>query len=422
MSEYWLTLAQYSMVAAMLLLGAIGFGFAAAMPGMDRWSRRFFMCFFAVLVLLTGVCCADDITTRGGPTTGLVIQAVGFLDSLLISVLVFMPTVYLLHCCNEPYRKGVLFRITFAIWVTYVALLVIAQFSRAFYYYTPDGQIVYGPWYPLTVLTLAAIAILSLVGTIRRRNKLSKRLLYAFLAFYAPLSVAALIHMVTPSFLLVDVAVTIAALSMFVIVVFEQIERYLRLQQETARQRAKIAVLQMRPHFIHNTMTSIYHLCEQDPMLAKQVTLDFNTYLRKNLAAIAKDEPIPFEEELEHARAYLAVEQAQFASKLVIGFDTPHTRFKVPPLTLQPLVENAVKHGMTPKTTPLHVSIRTRKTEAGSEVVVEDDGPGFDAAVADDPHTTLANIRQRLEMMCGGALEITPREGGGTEVKVTIPR
>ena len=61
-------------------------------------------------------------------------------------------------------------------------------------------------------------------------------------------------------------------------------------------------------------------------------------------------------------------------------------------------------------------------TDAGSEVVVADDGPGFDASVADDPNTTLANIWQRLDMMCGGRMDIGPREGGGTVVKVTVPR
>ena len=228
--------------------------------------------------------------------------------------------------------------------------------------------------------------------------------------------------MATPAFPLVTLGITISAASMFAIVAVEHFEQHERLQQETARQRASIASLQMRPHFIHNTMTSIYYLCDQDPKLAKQVTMDFNTYLRKNFTAIAKEGPIPFEEELEHARAYLAVEQAQFASKLVIDFDTTHTGFRMPPLTLQPLVENAVKHGMTPETVPLHVTVRTCSTESGSEVAVEDDGPGFDPAIADDPRTTLANIRQRLEMMCGGTLEITPREGGGTVVRVTIPQ
>ncbi len=91
----------------------------------------------------------------------------------------------------------------------------------------------------------------------------------------------------------------------------------------------------------------------------------------------------------------------------------------MPPLTLQPLVENAVKHGMDPEAAPLHISIRTQETEAGSVIVVEDDGPGFDPN--DKPYTALANIRQRLEMMCGGQMTIRPRSEGGTVVNVTIP-
>ena len=90
----------------------------------------------------------------------------------------------------------------------------------------------------------------------------------------------------------------------------------------------------MRPHFIYNTMTSIYYLCEQDPKTAQQVTLDFTNYLRKNFSAIAKDGTIPFTEELEHTRAYLAVEQIRFEGEMFVEFDTPHTAFKLPPLTL----------------------------------------------------------------------------------------
>jgi LytS/YehU family sensor histidine kinase len=125
---------------------------------------------------------------------------------------------------------------------------------------------------------------------------------------------------------------------------------------------------------------------------------------------------------LEHARAYLAVEQAQFEDDLVVSYDTPHTQFRVPPLTLQPIVENAVKHGMDPDSGPLHIWVRTVETDSGSEVIVENDGPDFDPTIADDPHTTLANIRQRLDMMCNGTLDIMPREGSGAVVKVAIPQ
>ena len=195
----------------------------------------------------------------------------------------------------------------------------------------------------------------------------------------------------------------------------------MRQQREIAHQRSSVMVLQMRPHFIYNTMMGIYYLCDQDPAKAKQVTLDFTSYLRKNFTAIASEEMIPFNDELEHTRAYLAVEQAQFEDSLFVSFDTPHTMFRVPPLTLQPIVENAVKHGMNESCDPIHISVVTRQTDLSSEIIVNDDGPGFKPTDDDEPHIALNNIRQRLELMCGGTLEVAPREGGGTSVKVTIP-
>ena len=149
--------------------------------------------------------------------------------------------------------------------------------------------------------------------------------------------------------------------------------------------------------------------------------MDFTTYLRKNFTAIASAEPIPFSSELEHTRAYLAVEQAQYEDSLFVEYDTPHTLFRVPPLTLQPIVENAVKHGRDPYAGPFRISIRTRKTDSGSEIVVSDNGRGFAPDDDSEPHTALKNIQQRLEIMCGGSLIITPNYGGGTMVIVTIP-
>ena len=92
----------------------------------------------------------------------------------------------------------------------------------------------------------------------------------------------------------------------------------------------------------------------------------------------------------------------------------------MPPLTLQPIVENAVKHGLDPDSEPLRISIQTRETDFGSEIIVSDNGPGFETEDDDKPHIALANIRQRLELMCGGKMTITSREGGGTVVKVTL--
>ena len=105
--------------------------------------------------------------------------------------------------------------------------------------------------------------------------------------------------------------------------------------------------------------------------------------------------------------------RSPWISRLTVEYDTPHTRFRVPPLTLQPIVENAVKHGMDPDSAPLRICIRTRETDAGHEITVEDNGPGFAQTNMDEsePHIALANIQQRLEIMCGGTLTVMPREG-----------
>lgn len=207
---------------------------------------------------------------------------------------------------------------------------------------------------------------------------------------------------------------------MFAIILFDQIEQHMSQQQEIARQRANIMVLQMRPHFICNALMSIYYLCVKNPKKAQQVTLDFTTYLRKNFTAIAGEGTIPFSEELEHTRAYLAIEQVQFEDNLIVEYDTPHKNFRVPPLTLQPIVENSIKHGMKPEYVPLHITIRTRQTDFANEIIVEDNGPGFSPTDNQEPHIALANIRERLKMY-GGKITIHPRTEGGAMVKVTIP-
>ena len=102
----------------------------------------------------------------------------------------------------------------------------------------------------------------------------------------------------------------------------ELVHGYREQKEEAARQRARAAVLQMRPHFIHNTLMSIYYLCAQDPRKAQEVIRDFSRYLQSNFTAIAKDGTIPFAEELEHTKAYLAVEQARYEGRLFVEFNT----------------------------------------------------------------------------------------------------
>ena len=412
----------YLLCSAMLTLTAVGLCISAVMPGMNRWNRRFFTVLFTVLFLLM-VAFIVDLIIYEFPDMALAERIVVYFQYLLVSLPMPMFTGYLLHSCGEDLRKSTLFRMETVLWGIYFILLGVAQCTTFLYYVTPDNQFIRGPWHPLLTAPIIAIMLLNLAGVIQRRNRLSNKYYVAFLIHLLPMTVATLIHSVIFVPLLVVVGQIFSMLSMFGIILFDQIEQHIRQQREIAHQRASIMVLQMRPHFIFNTMMSIYYLCAQDSKKAQQVTLDFTSYLRKNFTAIASENTIPFANELEHTRAYLAVEQVQFEDSLFVEYDTPHTRFRVPPLTLQPIVENAVKHGMDPDSAPLRICIRTRETDAGHEITVEDNGPGFAQANTDDsePHIALANIQQRLEIMCGGKLTVMPHEGGGTVVKVILP-
>lgn len=356
----WFELFCYLLCIAMLTLTAVGLCVAVVMPGMSRWNRRFFTALFTVLLFLMGAFLVDLIVYEY-PDMALAEQIVVYFQYLLVSLSMPMFTGYLLHFCGEDLRKSTLFRLVIGLWGIYFILLGLAQCTTFLYYVTPDNEFIRGSWHPLLVAPLAAIMLLNLAGVIRRRNRLPDKYYVAFLIHLLPMTVATLIHAVIYVPLLVVFGLSFSMLSMFGIILCDQIEQYMRQQREIAHQRASIMVLQMRPHFIFNTMMSIYYLCEQDSKKAQQVTLDFTSYLRKNFSAIASENTIPFANELEHTRAYLAVEQVQFEDSLFVEYDTPHTRFRVPPLTLQPIVENAVKHGMDPDSAPLHICIRTRK-------------------------------------------------------------
>ncbi len=202
-------------------------------------------------------------------------------------------------------------------------------------------------------------------------------------------------------------------------------ERILR-ERETELKDAKVRAMmqQIRPHFIYNTLTSIYVLCRDDPRQAMQVVESFTAYLQANFTAIAATKPIVFSDELRHTQAYLAVEAMRYGDKLKVEYDLKHTAFRLPALTLQPIVENAVKHGIgSGRMTEEHIVIRSSCQNGTAFLTVEDDGPGFDPdARPGDAHIGTENVRQRLVLMCGGAMTLESSPEKGTVIRMVIPQ
>ena len=419
MSE-WLEIVSYSICSALMVMMVLGIVFSACMPALERWNKRYFITLFS-LILLYVVVIFIDLLIWNTPNMVTVGKIIVVFEYLLFSSLTLMPMFFLLHCYGENIKHSLLFRTVMTLWGIFCLMLSVAQFTDIFYYVTPNNQYFRSSWFPLLIAPFAVIMTINIYGLNKRRKKLSKKVFIALLVYMLPMTTAIIVYMFVSVDILASLVITLCVLATLSLILTDNMEQYMRQQREISQQRASVMVLQMRPHFICNSMMSIYYLCDQDPEKAKQVTLDFTTYLRKNFAAIASENTIPFKDELEHTRAYLAVEQAQFEDSLFVHFDTPHILFRVPPLTLQPIVENAVKHGMKSCDDPIHISVITRQTDTASEIIVEDDGPGFNPIDGNKPHIALNNIRQRLELMCKGKLEIIMCEKGGTLVKVTIP-
>ena len=184
-------------------------------------------------------------------------------------------------------------------------------------------------------------------------------------------------------------------------------ERLLRKREEELRdEKIRSMMSQIRPHFIYNTLVSVYELCREEPEQAMRVIDHFTTYLQANFTAITAKELIPFSEELKHTRAYLEVETILHGDDLCVDYDLETVAFLLPPMTLQPIVENAVRHGLVQGYCPVHIVIRTRAVPEGIQITVENDGAPYDPVKDHESHVGLRNVRERLELMCGGTIAI----------------
>ena len=210
-----------------------------------------------------------------------------------------------------------------------------------------------------------------------------------------------------------------------VLIDYQGARRAAKREKELEESRIAILLSQMQSHFIHNILNVIYYLCGKDPVAAQNAISTFSDHLRNNLEAASQKELIPFRKELDHIRTYLELEKIRFAEELSIVYDIEEDNFLLPVLSIQPLVENAVKHGIAKKRGGGVVTIASQQTENAYQITVSDTGAGFDVdRYMEDGkvHVGLINIRQRLASRMNATVEINSKPGEGTTVTVTIPR
>jgi sensor histidine kinase YesM len=210
-------------------------------------------------------------------------------------------------------------------------------------------------------------------------------------------------------------------------------EKINELESELLQNQISIMLSQIRPHFLYNALVAIQELCHIDPETASEAVGEFSNYLRGNLDSLSIKNTIPFEKELKHVETYLSLEKKRFGDKLSVVYDVKACDFLIPALTLQPVVENAVRHGVTKREEGGSVKISTGEDETNSVITVTDDGVGFDTSpnramkrgekiLHERLHVGIENVRSRLVSMCGGTLSVESAPGVGTSAVITIPK
>lgn len=200
------------------------------------------------------------------------------------------------------------------------------------------------------------------------------------------------------------------------------------LDKELHMANTAVMISQIQPHFLYNALNTIKYLIKRDPKTAEKAVISFSKYLRGNMDSITQKTPIPFAEELEHIKNYCDIELLRFGDKLEIVYDTESVEFCVPSLTIQPLVENAIKHGVTKKAEGGTVKLSTRFSDDYYYIYIEDNGIGFDPQNPDytpddnHAHVGIQNVTNRLKTMVNAQISIESKIDVGTKVTIKIPK
>ena len=193
-------------------------------------------------------------------------------------------------------------------------------------------------------------------------------------------------------------------------------------QALVAEQRIQIMMSQIQPHFLYNTLTTIQALCLENPRKAASITERFAAYLRQNIDSLNEANLIPFRKELDHTLVYAQIEMERFRN-IHLDYEIEDEDFLLPALTVQPLVENAIRHGVRgiPRG---QIEIITNLLPDCHEIIIRDNGKGFrpeDLPGTDRSHIGIQNVRERLQKLCGGTMTIDSEAGRGTCVTIHIP-
>ena len=304
------------------------------------------------------------------------------------------------------------------------SLMVLTDFLNVFthiFFYAEDG--VYIRSKTMIIAQIYQFIMLTIVFFVTLFNKkLNFREKTAFGIYCMMPLIAILIQNIFKGYAIAYASIIIAVEILFFFINVEKNIELAREEEKNKEAQIKLMLSQIQPHFIYNSLSSISTLIEIEPARAQKALDDFTDYLRMNLASVTETKLIPFEYELKHIKTYVELEKIRFGDRINVIYDIGTTDFNVSPLSIQPVVENAIKHGILKRIEGGTVNIKTYENDTSCVIEIEDNGVGFnikDVNFFNNKHFGINNIKYRIDKS-NGKFEIDSEVNKGTKVKITF--
>ena len=309
-----------------------------------------------------------------------------------------------------------------------IALTVITQFYPLLYRFDETNHCMRCDWFFLAHVIALLGVVLELAMLTKYRTSFEKNKLIVLYIYLLMPMIALIWQLFFYGISLLQIMNTISLMCLFMVDAFRQTQKLVAKERELNDMKIQVVLSQIKPHFMYNVLNTITYLCDKDASVAKKALYDFSMYLRGNLDSLTSRALVPLDRELDLVERYLSLQKLRMGDELNIIYDIEDNGYMLPPMTLEPFVENAVAHGLAKADDGGTLSIRTRLGEQNHEITIRDDGVGFDPASyhigGEGEHQSIGieNVRKRLWSMCKGTVTISSEKGKGTAILICIPR
>lgn len=343
---------------------------------------------------------------------------------LMIAVLIHQ-----IHKINNPHADSRWLVIPAVVMMIEYGILIATQFTGGVYWFDSNNVYHQGPW----IFWSSAMAVCGLlpgaVHVIRCKSIFIETLRYTLLSVYAILALFVALEGVFGHSLTV-VGETLAMLFLYSIAIYEAKCTRMEREKTILQTRAYLENSMVNSHFIYNSLSVIQELIEENPKLAEETIGHLARFYRKDLNLKMKEGLISIKDEMQYVRDYLYIEGIRFEDDLTVVYEVDEELdFDIPFLSVQPLVDNAICHGIRGWKGKGTVTLRIFQENGQNIVEIQDDGAGFDPEslkeISPDGSRYISiglrSVQERMKILCHGSLDIRSEKKKGTTVRIAIP-